>query len=242
MTASLAQAQNFAQQLNAEGLRPPTVDECRENTTRKGCEIFSGLTTQADCSNPQFAATNQVCLRQANDPRCAHLDSMLKPSQNNGFGGSGEKFEGVKVNGISGNSGLAGSDGGAPIMFGAGGAAQGGSLNEPLQKQAPQSAPASIKTNILGRMSNGDANLFNRLIGNSISSNKGPEQPLQTSNYKNLPNAKKKIDLTQYLPGGALYPKRRIRSVTEPDGINRPFTDLFQKITARYMSIGHTMK
>lgn len=256
MQDSLARSSQCAAQLSAEGFAPPTYDQCKSNPSLKGCEYYFSAT---DCSNPQTASSNLVCVCQStpNDPRCSGLNvpGSGKVSGGSSVGSSSGGGAGADVTGGFGGGGFGtagdevmayggeGSPYGPPNKPNAGGYGGGNlpaSLNAPHERQQPQAQGSNINTNVTSkRRGGGLLPLFGQRGAGGSGNNPGAALD---PNSPNAQNARRGVDLSKFLPGREMDPKRRISSTNGPDGITGPFSDNFKKVNARFVVLGHSLK
>lgn len=220
----------------------PMEEWCRQNVGSPLCGD-NGSGPVADCSNPQFAASNQVCICQANpfDPRCGgSYSSNTGPSlgSNGDGGGAGAGadgslglFDGGAGGGIGGdaagvkgnNNALApngkGSSGGVSGRAGdtGGGGAGGGKAG---------AGGGGFNTKIIGGYGGGGRGGGGGFFGGGSASSGG--------GGGGSAGARSNVDLSKFLPGGINDPKRGLAGIIGPDGMTGPNSDLWKKVRVRY--------
>jgi len=117
VTRSMETSSQCAASLAANGQAPLTFDQCQLNPNQVGCELFKGI-SNANCSDPQFAATSLICIcqRNPNAPQCSGI------SQKSGGLAPNGGFE-SHSSGETATAGATASLGGSPFGggFGPGG-------------------------------------------------------------------------------------------------------------------------
>lgn len=193
----------------------------------------------ADCTNPTFAATNQVCICQANprSPGCPGGEMGSSSAANMGIGGIGDGSTAMPTNvdlpgltpdtnlqelkaslageDVGGKKGNGAAVGGPGAFDGAGGARGAGK---------PEDIPKYGSSGFYGGSASG---------GGSGSGGGSPG----SRGYAVGKEAAAKAggpDLRQFLPGGKNDPSRGIAGATGPDGITGPNTNIWEKIQNRY--------
>jgi hypothetical protein len=238
LMGSLAQANACKNQA-----QNPMDEWCRQNVGSPLCGNGDGGAV-ADCSNPQFAASNQVCICQANpfDPRCGggmgsgsgggpSLGSNGDRGGAPGADGSLGLFDGGAGGGIGAgvppvqgnNNSLApngkGSSGGVSGRPGdTGGSAAGG---------GKAGAGGGFNTKIIGGYGGGGRGGGGFFGGGGSGGAGGGAAGVSAG-------ASSTVDLTKFLPGGAKDPKRGMAGIIGPDGMTGPNSDLWKKIRVRY--------
>ncbi len=212
---------------------------CTANPTALGC-----ATVATDCSNPQMAASNQICICK-NNPNAAGCGPQVKVSDMGpaggaemssltGNGGPGSSISdspfstlGWDGNGMAPSSGKADEIGGkmgrgANLGDSGGGAPGGGDGRGGGASQAAQ-----VNAGFRG----GGGGWGNGGNGGRGDGDGRPYDP------RNPQAAAGGPDLKQFLPGGKLDPKlvnRGLAGITGPDGITGPHSDIWKKIQNRY--------
>jgi len=267
ITSTMEKSSQCAASLAADGQAPPTYDQCIQDPNRKGCELFKGIVS-TNCNDPQFAATNPICICQKNPnaPQCGGINQKNNNSLiSNGvfedvgsqetaassssggsspFGGSfggGEEFE-ANQRGLGGVESPSTSSAAGGGVYG-GLRAQGRPLNEPYKKPVMQVAPSRLNANVIGRGGGGGGGFLSTLRSALGLGNTSSKQDLSTVTSVSGDKRHNNIpDLTQFLPGGMRDPRRRLSSTFGPDGITGPYSDNFKKVNVRYISLGQTFK
>lgn len=207
---------------------------CAKNPTQLVCQTAQA----ADCSNPQVAATNKICIcaKTPNDPRCLKTQ---KPTDPNAIGGNIDSssrlankasadYSGDIPNlpsiahgqrGSGGGESIDGSQGGAGVGGGGGGSGAGGGGG---------ASAAERTANINGGFYGGGGNRFGSGGGGAGGGPGG-------RGYAASPgrNTASGPDLRKFLPGGQ-YDPRRAAGVSGPDGITGPHSNIWQKVQNRY--------
>ncbi len=218
----------------------------------------------ANCSDPNVAASNIVCICQTNpnDPRCGAQNSIGLQAGYNGSGaasggGSGSAdgslgdFGGVGGGDIMGGSNAMGShDGGAGGMkagFGGGrggGGGLGGGGGGPAAGRpgagGAAGGAAGANTKIISGYGVGGAS--GSAVGRAGGYGGQPGGPgAQPGKNGYLGANGKPVDLRKFLPGGQMDPSRGLAGAAGPDGITGPNTDIWQKVQNRYFSISPSL-
>lgn len=241
--------QNFAQTMgNAANCQTATAGAPVLGSVQKLCASqpnYPGCNPAApvDCSKPELATTNKVCIcsKNPNDPACLgpqkvgdgngfgpNLDTgaRLSKTDPSGFGGDLPNLPlpdqgnvnatpGKPIDGHQGgNAALGGGDSGS----GGGPAGSGGSSSHGTDGSPSGSGfyGGSGGSGMYG--SGGSEGGAGGRYAASAGSTGKPNNP----------------DLRQFLPGGKFDPKRGISGMTGPDGITGPHTDIWQKVQNRY--------
>lgn len=237
-----AQAQNCASQTSSSF---PSF--CVSNPTLPGCPG-----TQVDCSNPQIAATNKVCIcsKTPNAPQCLSGQSTsastspttsggatqnrLNPNSAEDLGGDNLGTPEIPLGPASKEAGAAGVDGkqGAGANFGSSG---GGSAGGPNGKGGGGAAdPIAVTAGFYGGGGSGGGSSYGR--GGSGGGGYGGGAGGMGRAGLGAPN------LRQFLPGGQYDPKARgLAGASGPDGITGPNTNIWDKIQNRYHVISPTL-
>lgn len=220
------------------------IEECKKNPAYSPLCSLGGNT---DCSNPSVAASNLVCKCRANPalPDCGgrlgsgggiatnrtDLGSTSGDGADAGnFGGPGGGFDGMPGDiaggsnepqdgslnrGGAGKAGIGESAGTGGRGGGAGGAAGAGG--------------SGLNAKIIGGYGYGGA------AGGGGSGGGGYQPGNAAAGGRNGagPNDQR-VDLRQFLPGGAKDPSRGLAGISGPDGITGPNSDIWKKINTRY--------
>lgn len=223
----------------------PMEEWCRQNVGSPLCGDAAGGPV-ADCSNPQFAANNQVCICQANpfDSRCGGgmgPGSGGGPSLGgNGGGGAGGAdtdgslglFDGGAGGGISGAPGVQGNNNAlAPNGKGSSGGVSGraGDTGGGGGAGGGKAGPGGgFNTKIIGGYGGGGRGGGGGFFGSGSGSGGGG------GGAGGSADAKANVDLSKFLPGGAKDPKRGMAGIIGPDGMTGPNSDLWQKVKKQY--------
>lgn len=250
----------YAAKINADQCKNLTGNSleqmCKNNP---GSPLCANLSKSIDCSNPQVATTNPVCICQSNpsDPSCRGLQKPNSAAGNvvsNSDISQGTADAAAKSGAVSMGSGgeqgsgfdaeisppKAGSGGGSAGGKGAGrsisgdGGATSGSSGRGAQGSAGTAGGSHTKV-LSGYY--GGGGMMGGFGGGSRYSGNSTESPAAG----NVP-ANEKIDLKQFLPGGKLDPRRALAGISGPDGITGPHSNLWQKVNVRYKSITISLK
>lgn len=224
----------------------PMEEWCRANPTSPLCGNGDGGPV-ADCSNPQFAASNQVCICQANpfDPRCggglgtgsgsgsslgrngegagggADTDGSLGLFEGGAGGGAGANVPPVQGNNNAVDPSGRGSSGGVSGRAGDTGGGQAGAK--------AGAGGGGFNTKIIGGYGGGGRGGGGGFFGGgSGSGGSGGGGGFGGS------AAKSNVDLKQFLPGGAKDPRRGVAGIVGPDGMTGPNSDLWKKVKEQY--------
>lgn len=225
------------------------------------CSLFISGT---DCSNPQTAATNLVCVCQAPGsqalPKCqsllakggvplsglgtsgttAGIDGASNP-QLGDFGGPGGGFGGGG-NGIVMGDGKPNPADGQSLIRPGGGKANVGENGSGNNKHPGNNAGSGggggsgYNAKIIGGYGFGG----NGPTGSTGSSGSGSSYG-QNGNGYGQTGPGQKVDLRQFLPGGKRDPSRGLAGISGPDGITGPNSNIWQKINARYYAVSPTL-
>jgi hypothetical protein len=241
----------YAAKLNADQCKNLTGDSfakmCKENPSAPLC---ANLNANTDCSNPNTAKTNPVCICQANpgDPICrGQQRTTVTNSGSQSSGGGGADVGGVGSGGdMSSFSGDGYSDpysGEFKRPEGGGGGTAAGGKGTPRSIYGDSGGGGSAgnskdsvgaaggnppNTKVLSGFYGGSATGFQSGGGRG-------SDPQQFSNYNG--NNSPKVDLKQFLPGGKLDPRRAMAGIAGPDGLTGPNSSIWQKVSNRYRSV-----
>lgn len=209
---------------------------CAKNPTQLVCQTAQA----ADCSNPQVAATNKICIcaKNPNDPACLRAQKATDPNAIGGaidsssrlankasgdYGGDIPNLPSIMPGkpGSGGGESIDGSQGGAGVGGGGGGSGAGG--------DGGGASAAERTANINGGFYGGGGNRFG--YGGSA----GGGGAAGGRGYAVSPgrNTASGPDLRKFLPGGQ-YDPRRAAGVSGPDGITGPHSNIWQKVQNRY--------
>ncbi len=222
---------------------------CAANPFAPGCQANAG-----DCSNPANAGNPTcLCIRNPSSQACANLYGKLGAGANTAASVASQTgANGINLKGTGdGSLGLGGPFGGnedlakfGPSESGNGKAPGGGggrsvSANTrdgkgPENNQGGGAAPSSLAgTKVTQGFYGGGGGGFGGSPGGYGNS--------PSSNGKVATAGQPRIDLKQFLPGGALDPRRHPAGIVGPDGITGPSLDIFHKINYVYSSVGNTL-
>lgn len=232
-----------------DGTGAPPDDFCKANPNNASC-------LKADCSNPQVAASNVICIctNTPNDPRCnersqhhastggevfqADYGSTDRSISANDYDYSGDVpgVPDIAMGEASSSAGtsLDGSQGSSPVspMGGAGGGSaargggDGGSDSSGLSKD--------INGGFYGGGSAGGMAMGGSASGGGSSGNGTPR-----SASAGTPG---KPDLRQFLPGGMNDPRgRKLAGDSSPHGISGPHSNIWKNIQNRYRIVSPTL-
>lgn len=218
------------------------ADFCQQNPKALGCE-----SVPTDCSNPQIAASNSICICKAN-PNAAHCSGLQAKAGDFDSGGSydmasttitksskggGSDLDGMlgddgyQGNGMSPSGGRAddvgGAKGGRPLMGGSDGGL--GGSGSPAGS-ASKGGPAAVNAGFRGG-GGGSSGSY----GGGGGANPGQAYASEKQVEKSGPN------LRDFLPNGKFDPKsanRGLAGISGPDGITGPHSDIWKKIQNRY--------
>jgi len=241
--ATTANASQCAALTNGTG--EPSPEFCKANPTNIACQQMQN----ADCSNPQVAATSKVCIcmKTPNDPACISeqkvggevvqpslIDSgsRLGAASGNGDDVGGDLF---KVPNIT--PGQAGTQYGNPVEGSQGGGASLGGGSAPGGSgpggggggKAADESSASVTAGFYGGGSGGGMMGYGGGYGSSNPGAAGAGAGVG-ANAKGAAGP----DLRKFLPGGQFDPKRGLSGFGGADGITGPHTNIWEKIQNRY--------
>jgi len=251
MQQNIAEASNailglIGEKINMQQCASLTTD-CTLNPTSAAC-----LAT-ADCTNATTAATNVVCICQANpmDSRC---------------GGGSNVAGGGGLGGAPALSSTSSTTDGTLGKFGLDSNGQFGAANAPIAN-AEQQQPQNMAQGMQGGHNLGSTGSVNNAYtppgaagaagskasilsgyyggtgGGGFGSSGGSGSGNGNGGYRpgGAGSGKSGLDLKQFLPGGANDPARGIAGISGPDGITGPNSDIWQKVNTRYFSVSHTL-
>ncbi len=219
----------------------------------------------ANCADPNVATSSVVCICQKNpsDPRCGAQSAIgLNGGQKTGAvagGGAADAadksgdFGGLGGDGVGGPGfeGNASNDGGGASSARSGFGGRGGGLDMGGGQgggKAGSAAGASTGANpaqgtkiISGYGVGGGGSAGYRSAGSGAAP--GAQQGAGGRNgyYGANGAAGKPVDLSKFLPGGSMDPRRGLAGVSGPDGITGPNSDIWKKIQMRYYSVSPSL-
>lgn len=240
---------NYAQTLgNAQNCQTASSGDlgiaklCASQPNYPGCKAGD----RVDCSKPDVAATNKVCICSRNpmDPACLgdqkitgsvglgpNIDSgsrLGKTNAEDGFGGNLLDLpvpDSGNVNTAAGKP-IDGHQGGGAALgggdSGAGGGPAGGGSSAGSNGGTPASSSGFYGGSGSGMRGSVDSNSGGGVSSGRYAAGAGPAGKLNVA------------DLRKFLPGGKFDPKRGISGMTGPDGITGPHTNIWQKVQNRY--------
>jgi hypothetical protein len=249
LMASAGQASKCASQTNGTGI--PTPQLCAANPAAPGCVALQN----ANCSNPQVALTNKICIcaKNPSDPQCVTGQSAAS-----GFNGAPSGSIDSSSRMVSATAGIedipslpeiaqgefkSGGDGGGPVEgqqgggspvgsgSGIGGGGAGGGGSESSGKADGHQVVSGFYggTNSPGSGSYSGSNYGGGGGYRSFGS------PAEGSGSSGGP------DLRKFLPGRPYDPRRGISGASGPDGITGPNSDIWMKVKNRYQVMGTTL-
>ncbi|MEK2645857.1 hypothetical protein [Bdellovibrio sp. BCCA] len=233
---------------------PSIMEVCKTNPTNPICPGAAALAQ--DCANPQFAATNKVCvcISNPNDPSCrgeqkaggdTAVASQIDSSSRIKTGGEGADIAG-DLPGLPGiqhgprPSGGAGEDvdgkQGSGVNFESAGSTGGGGMKSASSAGAGGGATDSPTAPAGGGgFYGGGAARNGGSYGNDDGGGYAGAARVAGKNGTANPTGP---DLRQFLPGGRLDPRLRgIAGAEGIDGITGPHSNIWQKIQNRYRVI-----
>ncbi|MGZ3780426.1 MAG: hypothetical protein ACXVCY_07265 [Pseudobdellovibrionaceae bacterium] len=213
---------------------------CVSNPQYPGCAGAAAV----DCTNPQIAATNKICICGKNpmDPSCSdqklgggptagpNIDPSTRASKADpsSLGGNLPDLPSPDLGNVKTTAGkpIDGKQGGNAAL---GGDSNNGAGNAPAKGGAGTSAsegPASSGSGFYGGSGSG-------MNGSNSSSSDGSNAARYAASA-GIAGKNANPDLKKFLPGGQFDPKRGISGMTGPDGITGPHTDIWMKVQIRY--------
>lgn len=228
----------------------PVPEFCKANPTYAGCNPAAPV----DCSNPQMATTNKVCVCSVNpnDPMCSNSQkvagdgtntSLINSSSRVATAGGAEEITGDlpglpsiahgKLPGGGSGDSVDGQQGvGSPV--GGSGSGSGGLAGK--NTGAGEGATAANAEGVLGGTYGGGGGSY-RGMGVGGSGEGGGSARGVAANTPGVPG-QGGPDLRQFLPGGKYDPRSRgIAGASGPDGITGPHSNIWQKIQNRYQVV-----
>lgn len=217
------------------------LDFCKSNPKAIGCESAA-----TDCSNPQIAASNPICICKNNPSSESCTGALAKAGDFSGgsydassnttttmaksggldtdgmIGGVGFEGNGMKPDGGRAED-VGGAKGGRPLMDGGGGSGFGGGGG-----QGGGGSASSTAVNAGFRGGGGGGGW-----GSGGGSGGGRGNYAENADRA----AKAGPNLRDFLPSGKMDPKlgnRGLAGVSGPDGITGPHSDIWKKIQNRY--------
>lgn len=233
-----------------DGTGTPPDDFCKTNPKSPSC-------LKADCTNPQIAATNVICICTStpNDPRCndrnqnyaspgvgdsfqadyGSIDRAIS-SNDSDFSGDVPNVPNIAMGDAPGSAGISldGSQGSSPVSA-MGGAGGGSGRGSPERAGGDASGISKdINGGFYGGGSGGGIPGNGSSAGGSYS---GRENPRSFD-----PTAPGKPDLRQFLPGGMNDPRsRKLAGDSSPHGISGPHSNIWKNIQNRYRIVSPTL-
>ncbi|NUN05950.1 MAG: hypothetical protein HUU57_09325 [Bdellovibrio sp.] len=215
---------------------------CAKNPTAIVCKTVAAT----DCSNPEVAAKDRICICQRspnsaeclqkqnsgnNGPSMSSTDSSsrLAQSANADYGGDIPDLPMIAHGqpGTGGGDAVDGSQGGGGVGGGGGGSGGGGGGG--YGSADPRTA------NVNGGFYGGGGNRFGSSGGSGGGAGAGRYRANGAAGTPRGP------DLRQFLPGGQYDPKRGISGMGGIDGITGPNTNIWHKIRNRYRVMSPTL-
>ncbi|WP_415062281.1 hypothetical protein [Bdellovibrio sp.] len=222
-------------------------DLCKANPNYPGCNPAAPV----DCSKPEFASTNKVCIciKNPHDPACV---SAQKPGGDTVVGSIdsssrlGNKSDGSDMGGdlfgtpaishgkpsSGGGDSIDGSQGGGTV-----GGGEGSGGGSPARGAAGAVGAGESSPGVNGGFYGGGSG---RLFGGGSGSGGGAVG----GGYGGRAGtgiAPTNPDLKKFLPGGQFDPKRGVSGLAGPDGITGPHSNIWQKIQNRYQVMMPTL-
>ncbi|MFN7825656.1 MAG: hypothetical protein ACK5P6_09870 [Pseudobdellovibrionaceae bacterium] len=231
----------------------PLTEFCKSNPQAPVCGQGGGDLAGTDCTNPETAANNTVCICRTNpaDSRCGGFGGGGGSGGGNSGSSSASSFG--SGGGAGGGSVDLGSDFGSPSFSptggssannegqnrpgggGGGGVGGGGRGGDTGSSAQPQGKGASgFNTKILSGFSGGGSGGGGGFGGGGGGGGSGSSYGGGGSG--GVPG-QAGVNLQQFMPGGANDPKRAIAGVVGPDGITGPNTNIFRKVNGRYFDL-----
>lgn len=215
-----------------------------QQNAQKCQQATSAMSTlPQDCTNATYAATNQVCICQANPhaPGCVPDSGTTGGQQGlsatTDFSSAGAAAAATDLPGLTNDTNLAelknqqaGSDvggkqgAGAPI--GGGSAFSGGGGGQ-----------AKAAGNDYSKYANGTGFYGSSSSGGGSGSGRSGSSGSGAQGKDGVYGGQQRPDLRQFLPGGKQDPHRGIAGTTGPDGITGPNTNIWEKVQNRYRNI-----
>ncbi len=224
----------------------PVSELCKANPNYPGCSPAAPV----DCSKPEMATTNKVCICAKNpqDPACmfaqkaggdtivGSVDSSSRLNNKADASSMGEDLFGTPSishgkPGSGGGESIDGSQGGGSV--GGGGAGSG----SPASGVAGGAIAGENSVGVNGGFYGGGGG---RLFGSGSGAGGGAVGGGYGGRASNgaVPAGP---DLKKFLPGGQFDPKRGVSGVGGPDGITGPHSNIWQKIQNRYQVMMPTL-
>ncbi len=218
---------------------------CKANPKYPGCSPAAPV----DCSKPEVATTNKVCICSKNphDPACSvaqkaggdNLVGSIDSSSRLGNKADGSEMSGDLFGTPSISHGTPGSGGGDSIDGSQGGGSVGGggggSGSGPSAAGGGVASEDSVGVNGGFYGGGGGGRLFGGGSGGEGGAVGGYGGGFTKGAMSGGP------DLKKFLPGGQFDPKRGVSGFGGPDGITGPHSNIWQKIQNRYQVMSPTL-
>lgn len=249
LMASAGQASRCSSLTNGTGI--PTPQLCAANPSAPGCVELQN----ANCSNPQAAMTNKICIcaKNPSDPQC--VTGQGSGSNLNGMAGSTDSSSRVptaagNIDDVPGLPDITqgefknGGDGGGPVEGQQGGGSPVGSGSGIGGGSSPGGGGDGggkvdghqVVSGFYG--GSGGAAGGGGYGGGSYGGG-GGYRPYGSGSAGAASTGGP--DLSKFLPGRAFDPRRGISGVSGPDGITGPNSDIWMKVKNRYQVMGTTL-